>query len=639
MAIAKVLRARPNDTLCGMAVDNGFRDCRKVRDENAGAEFVTTRPLRPGDSVNIPEVTPKMETGQTEMRHRFRRPGRPVASIRFVHGSKDQPFERDATLRELNVSNYVTTRAGVDGTPLFSGPAIRTFHPDSHEDEDAFKVEVRDLRTREPEVDVVLEALRPTYNPAGRLNGHTNFPGDVTVAATERGRRSLRIRAERMAATKRFRTAYLRLAVDGVDDQVAPHQLQTLLSTDMVVAGDPQVEILDQDVRAEYVINTCPGAPAVRCRVTNTAPIGRGQTADLAVRVCRTVPNGAVETVVGGANDNGIVGLADIKRRIETFCRRAWAQSHVRFRIVRLETVDLPSNMIAIADLTGNVARGSKPGAAAVRGQIGFTVRVTRFGRAPDSVHVVGPFDVPPGNTPEATANLIRTQVNALPGIRATPSVNPPEVGNARGSADVLFTDLVSGGRITITNPTALADQDADQQFIVSNLTMAINFRNAPNDGHVDHPDQRNLIKALDTGDNLIDIIVVGTTPGARGVTMSELKHLFERNRPMTGMRNTCTMPQGSADGTNNNPFSLPHEIGHVLTDDDFHAIPATELMVGGTSAISSNVGDSKRIIGRAPTADNWQINRQNADGSLTFVTQRFNAVERILRVSDQLLH
>ena len=636
--------AQAGDTLCFIAVDNGFADCQPLRDHPPNAA-IANRQLREGDVVHIPERHEGHEEGETEAEHEFVRRGTPFAQIRFVHGSQTRPFADDPTLRELNISNYVTDQAGTNGlgNVAWVDHNHRTFDANAHADEDTFKVEVLDTRTRNHELDVTIEPRRPTYN-AGVLDNHTDFPGDPNNAATERGKRRLATRVGRMnnssgGATNRFRSCYLRLVADEIDR--AARAQQTVLVTDLVAGGDAQVEILDQDIRAEYILQTCPAAtPAARCRVSTDAPLRRGGRVDLAVRVLRNTPTGVVEANPGGAGDNGVVTLANIRDRINTFTRQQWSQAHVKYRIRRLETVDLPGNMISVGDATGNLSHGTRAGSANP-GQIGFTVQVQRFGGAANSTHVVAPFNVPAGNTPQATARLIEAAIDALPNLRADVSVNPPEVGDTRGSADVLIRES-GGGRVTITNLTADANQDRSQKVVVSNLTLNLTRRNGFNDYHVGHPEQRNLYKMLDTGDNVIDLHVLNSIPGLLGLTVCEQAHLNANRRPMPGFKNTIVLDKDGADGTTNNPYVVAHEIGHILFDDGLHADSNRELMMGGflgpPAGTARAVTNPKRIPNVAPTATNWEQMAQNANGTLRSQRVRFNPVQRVHDTSGDLI-
>ncbi|HEX4748440.1 MAG TPA: hypothetical protein VH302_02765 [Bryobacteraceae bacterium] len=639
----QAVTAQEGDTLCTLAIAAGYKDCLPLRALPANAAFLNGR-LFPGSVVTIPLIDPSLNPGATEVVHRFRRRLR-LVGIRFVHGSPTLPFDQDPSLPELNISNFVTTEAGLSSAARPHGsaafPADAHFHQEAHVDSDAFKVEVLETRPPGGGPAVVLEVIRPTYDAFGNLTGHTDFTGADLAA------RTLNLPSTRMTA-RRFRTPYLRLVVDTVDQAALP--AQTLLTTDLVPSGDPQVEILDQNVRATYIVHDCPAPAADRCRVQVELPINRGQSADLSVKILRTVPSGAVEDTSGGAGDNGIVKIADMRNRITTHVRRHWAQAHVKFQVLRVQVVDPPSDILTVGDATGSRALGVSAGSAAP-GQVGFTVNVQRFGGAANSVHIVPPITYPdPANptadAPADTANLIIAAINAIAHLNATVSANNTEVGNFDPSVDILIQDLL-GGRVTITNLTPLASQDTFQQISSASVganaagNINIQIRNALTDIHVGHPEQRALCKQLDTGDQLIDIQVVNTIR-FRGFTLAELMHQDATRRPVTGMVNQIIMHQNSADGTPNNPFSLPHEIGHILTDNEFHSLVNTELMTNaGTSPASTNVHDSKRIVEFTPTVDNWEESVQNRDADLTIGLHRIrlNAVARVQVTSADLLH
>jgi hypothetical protein len=624
--VPTVVTARDGDTLCGIAIDAGFLDCDLLRAEAANSPLLD-RPLRSGDQVTVPDRKTKTTSKATEARHRFLKRNSPPVSIRFVHGSPDKKYLHDDTLTVLNVSNYVTDKGGRQGNAAF--PTGFGFDQDGHEDEDSFKVEVVDPAAS-GSVDVVLEALRPLFAADGSIDHHDTFAGAADAAK----RRLDPLPCKQVSSGHvAFRSRYLRLVVDEVDANP-----QGLLVTDMVAAGDPKVEILDQNVRATYVVKGCKAPAASKCRVTATLPLDRGQAMDLAFRIMRATPSGVVETTSGGPGDDGIVKLADVKKRIDTFVRRCWAQAHVRPNVVRLQTMDLPSNMLTVADATGVPAKGNKPGSA-TRGHVGFTLRVQRFGGAANSVHAVPAVEIPAGSRPEDTAKLLKAEIEKLAGIKATVSLNAPEHGDPDGSCDVLVTDD-AGGRITITNVTPNADQDEDQRVAAVSVGMTVPFRNSAADYHVGHPEQRNLVKALDTaGDIVLDIQVVDVVPGTRGFTVPERKPLNANRHPVSGVKNSIIMPKISTDSSATNPFSLPHEIGHILTDEGEHSLTGTELMRSGTSGTSSAITDSKRVLEHDPTADNWDTETQNADGSVGTGTTRRNATAHVHVVSKHLLH
>lgn len=642
MADQKVV-AQNGDTLCTLAIAAGYHDCLPLRASAANAAFLNGR-LKAGDVVTIPRINPGAHAGATNQVHRFQRRTR-VTGIRFVHGSPTLPFDQDPSLPELNISNYVTTEAGLSSAAKPHGsaafPADAAFHQEAHVDSDAFKVEVLESRPPAGGPQVVLEARRPTYDAAGTLTGHTDFTGADLAA------RTLNSPTTRMTA-RRFRTPYLRLVIDAVDQAALP--AQTLLVSDMVASGDRQVEILDHDVRATYIVHDCPAPAASRCRVVAEVSLNRGRAALLSVKILRTAPSGVIENTAGGPGDNGVVTIANVRDRIQTHVRRHWAQAHVKFHTQRIQVVDPPSDILTVADATGLPAVGMN-GTASGFGQVGFTVNVQRFGGAANSTHVIPPITYPsaanPGaNTPADTANLIAAAINAVPNLIARTSRNNPEVGNANPSIDILIRDL-HGGRVTITNLSPAASQDMVQRISTASVgangagVIFINFRNNFGNLHVGHPEQRALCKQLDTSDRVFDIQVVNALRGGiRGFTVAELAEMDADRRPVTGMINQIIMPVISTDGTPNNPFSLPHEIGHILTDDEEHSLVTTELMRSGTNGASSNVQDSKRIVEFTPTVNNWEIWIQNADATRSISKQptMLNAVSRVQTASGDLL-
>ncbi|MEP6539823.1 MAG: hypothetical protein ABJF23_31120 [Bryobacteraceae bacterium] len=628
--------AGKGDTLCGIAMNAGFLDCDRIR--LANPQF-NSRALAVDDIVIVPDLEPKASHHVTDQIHKFVKKNAPPVFIRIVHGSKDKKYRDDVTTDILNISNYVPDAGGLQGVRLDFPPGFG-YDPKGDEDLDTLKVEVVDPAASGT-VNVTLEALRPFYAADGTLDHHDTFAGVADAA----DRRIDDLECKQVASGNvAFRSRYLRLVVDKIDRLGK----QQLLITDMANAGDPQVEILDQNVRASYVVKGCK-AGAFKCKVTFDATIDRGRTMDLAIRIMRAAPKGKITpTPLNkifdpyndlGADDDGIIKMRDIRKRVQTFVRGCWAQSHVRSSIVTLQTQDFPSDSIVVADRTGLPAKGNQLGNASL-GQVGFTLNVQRFNATPNTVHVIAPFNIPAGSTPQQTGDLIKQRIDGFPGLTATVSPNSPETGTPDGSCDVLIAEA-SGGRVTVTGVNANANQDEDQKVQAFTLGMTIQKRNAPVNYHVGHPEQRNLVKSLDTpGDVVIDIQVVGVVPGTRGFTVPELKTLNANRQPVPGVRNSIIMPSISTDSTVNNPFSFPHEIGHILTDEGLHSTDNTQLMRSGTSGTSSLVDDSKRILEHRPAANNWEQTTQNGDGSVNYGgSQALNAVEHINTGSGNLLH
>jgi hypothetical protein len=320
------------------------------------------------------------------------------------------------------------------------------------------------------------------------------------------------------------------------------------------------------------------------------------------------------------------------------FCRRHWAQCITKFRIVLLRTVDLPSDMLTVSDATGNLALGLSAGGAP--GVVGFTINVQRFDGTNFGPINVPPVTVLPGATPDATANLIKAAIEQTPGLTATVSVNPAEVGDPRGSADILIRDA-GGGRITITNLTAQAQQDTQQVVAVNSVGLAFNIRNALADYHVGHPDERNLYNTFDTGASRIDIFVAQSfvgRPNLLGFTVCSQTDLNATRQPLDAVRNTIIMRQDSADGTNFQRYALPHEVGHVLLDDAMHADNSRQLMFP-TLHGAVDVNDPKRLIGVDPPATNWENLVSSPDDRVITRRIRMNALSRVLDKAQGLRH
>src|SRR5687768_15342447 len=99
------------DTLCTLAARFGFLNCDPLRALPENAAFLN-RPLQDGDIVTIPEIVQNILDKAAEQLHVFERKGIPAPSIRFTHGSPDKPYKDDFSLTFLNVSNYVSDKAG-----------------------------------------------------------------------------------------------------------------------------------------------------------------------------------------------------------------------------------------------------------------------------------------------------------------------------------------------------------------------------------------------------------------------------------------------------------------------------------------------------------------------------------------------
>jgi hypothetical protein len=629
--------AQKGDTLCTIAINSGLNDCTPLRAIDANAAY-KTRALVAGDVVTVPDLTVSETPKPTDATHNFQIKGRQV-NIRFVHGSARIKYAEDLELTELKISNFHTNLCGIPEGPKLPDASHAHYDENADKDVDTFKVEVLDTRPPAAPLEVIVEPLLPTYDANGNLSGHNNFPGDPKDSSTVRGIRALIGKAYNMEG-KRYRTGYLRLVVDSLDTTARPKQ--TVLVTDNVSNNDTQTEILDQDIRATYILKDCPADDASKCRIEAAATIDRGNYVSLALHVLRETPTGVVETSPGGPGDDGIVKLNDIQTRVNTFCRDYWAQDKIKFKIALAQTVDMPSNMLTVSDGSGNLAAGHQFNNT-VQGQVSFTVSVQRFGKAGDTNQAVGPILVNAGATPEATANDIVTAINAVSGLTAKVSVNPAEVRTATGasqlgSADILIADS-QNGRVTITNLSGSDQQDQDQIVSVCNVKSTFSTLNDLTNYHVGSQNERNLYKTYSSGTNRLDIYVVknfDSQPNLVGFTVCAQTDLDASRRPMAGMFNNIVMRQDASDSNNGFPYALPHEIGHALLDCALHADSKFQLMFP-TTANASDVDDAKRLVGYDPPANNWENLVTNASLAVQSKRIQMNTITRVQSKSSGL--
>ncbi|MBI5865761.1 MAG: hypothetical protein HZB38_14880 [Planctomycetes bacterium] len=566
--------ARLNDTLCGIAVENGFADCTPLRGVAANAPLLN-RALQPGDVVTLPAKTEGLEAGQTEATHTFQRPNDPIAAIRFVHGTPNQPYEKDPTLIELNVSNYQTDLAGANRKKAFVNVNHRKFDADAHADVDTFKVEVRDQRTQKTDLDVRIEARRPTYDANEVFTGvMQDFPGDINDANSERGKRSLKTQVSKQAKSKNcFRSGYLRLVVDKVDKAARPDQ--TILTTDMVEGGDELVEILDQTIRAEYELDTCP-APAgqSKCRVATEiqlCDLGKQRKAKLTVHILRSARGGA-----------GVVTIDQARKGLRRFLRGVYAQAHMSLKFIdpKLRLVEPVANLIAIADANGRRSQGNQQ----------IAVQVTIDG-AVFNASINTQANVLPITTANDLAAALRAVLPA--GTRVVASENKPLIGQAIGSADVVVGDpLTQDVQATITT-----SNDARHPATVGRVAAQLTTEFGGNDSHVGTIHERAVFKNYDTGADRIDLYVIDLFPAGSN-TLGEAfipnQNSAASRRPAALAANTCFVLDHTLLSDQAEYTVTPHELGHILLDAN-HSSASNDLMFATVGAPIPMTG-TKRI-------------------------------------------
>ena len=119
---------------------------------------------------------------------------------------------------------------------------------------------------------------------------------------------------------------------------------------------------------------------------------------------------------------------------------------------------------------------------------------------------------------------------------------------------------------------------------------------------------------------------------------MTAQSDLDANRQPLSGMFNTIVMRADSADDTDNQPYALPHEIGHALLDCALHADSSRQLMFPTLINIT-DVNDPKRLIAIDPPATNWENMISRPDGSTGSQRIRMNTLARVLDKSSGLLH
>lgn len=600
--MSKTVTARSGDSLCNIAYLNGFSDCKLLREEAANAYIVnrTEEPgqVLPGDVVTIPDYVEHTEAGATELTHNFVKRGN-LAMLRFVHKQTAANLSSDPSLRFLNVSNYITDKAGTgDGNAAFPGTADGNFNAEADKDQDAFKIEILDLKAS-GDLTAELEVLRPTYNAAGRVVGHVQFPTAIRPA------RQLRPTAFKQGSTQLRRTPYLRLVVDEKDKAAAANQ--TLLTSDIFDPADAttkQVEILDQQIKASYTIASCSQNP--KCKSTVELPIGEDRRRmRLAVHVLNNRPS-----ATGGTP---VVPLADVERRVFTWFRRVYAQANIAPKLM-LETraVDPPANLVSISNDSGLRANGD--------GQIGFTISA-----AGKPTQVVGPISPARSDRPIKTAQTLAALVTTP--YRAAVSENPARFVDIASlkSADIVITEE-SGARVTITIDVPLANRDTGQTIDIGAanpmnlLSWAVPRGN--NNWNAGSIEQRTVLKNHDTGDDRVDIFVAHQlSAGNRGEAMMS-NHLVDPARSsISQVKWSAFLAAHAMNAGDGNPFSFPHEVGHVAAEVVHATASRNQLMTGGGTSETNAVGGTKRIRDDAvhydsPPGDFNIVSRLRAAGS-----------------------
>ncbi len=600
----KQVTAQDGDTLCGIAMANGFLNCQPLRAEAANAPFAD-RPLQAGDVVTVPDLTEKKSSAPTTQVFKAVKKNAPPVSIRFVHGSPNLPYLQDATVNVLNISNYVTTQGGSNGRAQF--PTAPEFHQEGHADLDTFKVEVVDPAAG-ASVQVQLEAMRPQYalDPA---TGALTVTGFAPFIGPDQAARSIaQLDCPQVRSRVAYRSRYLRLVVDEIPGHPNPGDKnalpdQTLLVTDMADGsgtGQPNdndtLEILDQQVRATYVLQNCPAATP--CRVSVQAPIGGGE------RQRMRVTFHVFRIAVGGANV-GNISPQSVRFRTFHWLRRLYAQINLAPILIApgIEFLDPPpADMLAICDPSGAPADGVSIFGG---GSSSLFFRLEPSPDGPANAFPSTPVNVDLGGiaaprTPRKVGDAVQAAVQAL-GFSAQ-VFDVPRTTGVGTPCDVVISH--PAGRVAIRGEVNDDTNGAFTQVVARVDPQQLRAERIT-------PEMRRIIYAAPGRDDTIDIYVVGDQVDQSGTSVHRAASItrdtaartgnFARTPPLVNsvIMSTSPLTGPAMDLSDNECFTVAHELGHVMGDvghvprsDPNHD---SQLMRAGTDVLNS-VTASKRI-------------------------------------------
>jgi hypothetical protein len=285
-----------------------------------------------------------------------------------------------------------------------------------------------------------------------------------------------------------------------------------------------------------------------------------------------------------------------------------YAQADIGPKLAQaVRDVDPVENLVSISNDSGLTAAGD--------GQLGFRINATG-----QPSQVIGPITPAAGDTPLTTANALAALVQAP--YTATVTENPARFTDPVGSksADIVITEA-GGAHVTI-------DQEVRTD---SRQTLTVGRANPLNllswDGTnflVGSIEQRTVLKNYDTGNDRVDIFVVQqTTGGNRGEAMMSGHRVDPNRSAIDPVKFSAFLAMIAMDGTDGNPFSFPHEVGHVAGE-VIHAQSANnQLMRSGTTGANA-VTATKRI----------------RDGGVTYdrPAGSFNLIDRIRAEGSSLL-
>ena len=634
-------------SLCCIAMAMGHKNCSPIwshpRNAALAAPFV-------GKTVYVPRRRRGDPRGTVP----------PPPTIHFIRGSN--AAERE--LQKLNISNCHPNDGLADGDGKFPDEKVRLYNADAYADEDVFQIEVN-YPVTPPAGSIkglVLAARKPLYDGSGVPTGqHEDFP------EPEAAERSLELELSAYPTgpngPSRARSPYARLVSVAAMKQERP--AQTLLIRDLFgglkrgVQPNLWVEPLDQKVRATFTIHGCGCKPGQECKAAPVeVPLEPAKKiVDLSIRILRKEPNGKVATMASGTiygptapklagDDNSGIKIWKVQQQVMTNIRNIMAQAHLKVRLVRLETVDPPSDMITVEGEEGRDATDNF--------NIALELKVKRFSSngpaTEDPPRTVRPEEVWEAMKPFQTATAIADAINQLrvPGVTAEAIKCQPMGGSGfehgvYRSADV-FLRCDPGVRATLTSTGSNYHQKID---IVRINPDKVIVDNSPRYVHVASDQQRLLFYAFDSGGTNIDVVFVKdianrSDQGCNGYAVGEFPDAHRTHpdiRPDPKIRNSIIMSQDSL----SKPYLMTHELGHVLIGTSMHVLDQTSPGPHGdnfkTALMWGNPGEEgvhATINGHDPAEANWMGMKWDAEGKLIIDpiaagTVKLNAVARIL--------
>jgi hypothetical protein len=320
----------------------------------------------------------------------------------------------------------------------------------------------------------------------------------------------------------------------------------------------------------------------------------------LSIQVLRESPGGAL-----------IVPLAGAERRVWTWFRRIYAQSSIGPKLaLATRAVDPPENLVSIGNDSGLTAAGD--------GTLGFTINA-----AGKASQVIGPITPAAGQKPIKTARALEKLIKSP--YKAVVTQNPARFVDPVGSrsADIVITEE-TGVRVTISAPVS---GDSRQTLRVGRVnSMNLESWAVPagnNNWNVGSLQQRTVLKNHDSGDDRVDVFVVKVLSGGNGGEAMMSNHRIDPDRrSISQVKWSVFIIASMMDGTNQDPFALSHEVGHV-TAEVVHTdnVENEQLMNAGYLGSPNAVGLRKRIRDgsakyTAPVGDFNLVQRLRSEGS-----------------------